>query len=249
MAKSLDVPPIYVVSLRHARERRRMIRDELNAVGLDFSFCDAVYGKKLSRKDQKLFSSFRTYKNMGRDLHPNEKGCFLSHLSIWNRMVERKIDEAIILEDDINVDQEFARVVSDRASWLPDKWGIVNFSWDTFGHHEFEEVRLIPGHEEYKVFRFPHSRYVSRTSGYMINLQAARILTESAVPIAMAADTYLGNYRNHRLDTFGIMPRLVTWGDQETTIIDDFDSIDEFAAHKRSTVKGLMYRLLIRLGV
>ena len=94
--------PIYVISLKKSVERRKKINNMLNG-HVTFSFYDAVDGKNMSSKDIEL--SNKLFK---KDiLNPGQKGCFLSHINLYEKIRKEKIKNTLILEDDAIIDNFF----------------------------------------------------------------------------------------------------------------------------------------------
>ena len=91
--------PIYVISLKRSQERRKKIQDMLNGQVV-FNFYDAVDGKEMSKKDIEL--SNRVFKKDA--LNPGQRGCFLSHLKLYEKIKKEKIKNTLILEDDASID-------------------------------------------------------------------------------------------------------------------------------------------------
>jgi len=91
--------PIYVVSLKRSTDRRKKIEDMLNGQVV-FSFYDAVDGKDMSKKDIEL--SNKVFEKDA--LNPGQRGCFLSHLNLYEKIKKEKIPNSLILEDDASID-------------------------------------------------------------------------------------------------------------------------------------------------
>ena len=53
-----------------------------------------------------------------------EVACFLSHVSIWKKMINENILYAAIFEDDVILGQNADRFLSD-SDWLKDDWNII----------------------------------------------------------------------------------------------------------------------------
>lgn len=103
---------ILCVSLKGSTERQTRIQQQLISLQehtpdiiVDFTFFDAVYGKKLAPE-------YLTFLNLSRqfagqcehELGASEFGCFLSHMIIWQRLAQGNYshyDRVIIIEDDV----------------------------------------------------------------------------------------------------------------------------------------------------
>lgn len=103
---------ILCVSLKDSLDRQEKIKDQILSlkkhiqdIQIEFSFFDAIYGKKLQPE-------YLTFLNISREianqcehkLGPSELGCFLSHMILWQRLAQgdyNSFDRVIIIEDDV----------------------------------------------------------------------------------------------------------------------------------------------------
>ncbi len=109
---------IHVVSLPSS-PRRRTIAGILNAHDVAFRFEDAFDARSLCESELNgLYDAKAALKRYGRTLTRGEVGCFLSHRSVWRKVVESG-QAAIVLEDDaIPEDAFFDRVLNTPADAL-----------------------------------------------------------------------------------------------------------------------------------
>lgn len=125
----MNTPPIFVISLARAKERRADMIRRLDADNLRYEIVDAVDGAALdlSQYKDRLDGEYAP-KAMGRPMNNGEIGCYLSHYNLWGRIVSEQIPYAVVLEDDAQPDADFMRVVSDIVScrW---KWDVVILSY------------------------------------------------------------------------------------------------------------------------
>lgn len=100
---------IYIISLKQDIERRQAISKTLENLGLKFIFIDAIYGKELSEDVIKITrdKSRGGILNRGFSATPGEIGCTLSHLKAYQAILDKNIDWACILEDDVILDERF----------------------------------------------------------------------------------------------------------------------------------------------
>jgi glycosyl transferase family 25 len=102
-------PPIYVINMAKDVERMQSMAQQLTAQGLSFERVEAVVGRELTA-DQKRASYLPFWYGLlqGRAATNNELGCTLSHRKIWQMMIDRNQDWAVIFEDDALLLQQFA---------------------------------------------------------------------------------------------------------------------------------------------
>jgi len=97
---------IFVVNLKKDREKKEFIIALCKKYGLQIEFIDAVDGRNLSRANiLDVYSKEEAIKNIGRELSSGEIGCALSHKKIYKKMLDENINQALILEDDVEFDQ------------------------------------------------------------------------------------------------------------------------------------------------
>ena len=69
-----------------------------NSLGLEFHFINAIYGKDLSQDQvDNVYDEALSKKEFGRSLSRGELGCALSHISIYQKMIDEDIEIAIVL--------------------------------------------------------------------------------------------------------------------------------------------------------
>lgn len=103
---------ILCVSLKDSLDRQEKIKDQLLSlkehvqdIQIEFSFFDAIYGKKLQPEYLTFLNISREIANQcEHELGPSELGCFLSHMILWQRLAQgnyNHFDRVIIIEDDV----------------------------------------------------------------------------------------------------------------------------------------------------
>ena len=106
------LPPIFIISLARAKERRADISRRLDAAGVSYEIFDGVDGEALNLAglgDRLKPDDYRI--KYGRGFTRGEIGCYLSHYNLWQKIVDEKIEHAIIFEDDAVWDEDFFETV------------------------------------------------------------------------------------------------------------------------------------------
>lgn len=143
----------------------------------------------------------------GRNLAPGEIGNAFSHLSVYMKMINEGIEEALIFEDDAKISDMLPVVVKHRHK-LPADWELVNFFT-----HAAEQVFGDYIHDIYRPTRL--KGYPNMAAAYMVKLSAAKKLVAEAFPIRFAADGLTGR---SSVVSYGVSPRLATVHDTPSTI-------------------------------
>ena len=106
-AQDYSQVPIYLINLERRVDRLTNMQRRLS--GLNFTRISAYDGEKLNPglgKNRVISSK----------LTPYEIGCYLSHETIWQKIMENNIPIACILEDDIVLGSDFPRFM-DLSIW------------------------------------------------------------------------------------------------------------------------------------
>ena len=108
-----------VISLKTATARREHIVQEFGKQNVGFEFFDALtpdLARPLAEKMQlNIQDEF---------LSPGELACFMSHVSIWQKMVDEHIPHLAIFEDDVYLGKDAAELLN-SAGWINPNWDII----------------------------------------------------------------------------------------------------------------------------
>lgn len=91
----------YVISLPGATERRQSVRRQLECSKVEWEIVDAVSADEEGVRE--MADRCRESQLWHKPLQPGEFACYLSHRSVWQRIMEEAVDYAIILEDDFQL--------------------------------------------------------------------------------------------------------------------------------------------------
>ncbi|HWL28621.1 MAG TPA: glycosyltransferase family 25 protein [Burkholderiaceae bacterium] len=209
-------PPIYIISLAGAEDRRSFMREQLAKLDVRHEFFDAVHGAR--QPDHPLFSRYNDIKRAERrganaSLRPAQLGCFASHYLLWEKCVALK-HAIIVLEDDAILLPSFAAFHA-KAHEFAQRYGLV---WlqpsrkvlNQAGHH-LEQI----GHFTVKKF----AKGFSGTTGYLITPTTAQALLTYSSEWLYPVDNTMDRFYDHKVEAIGIDPFCVTQDDDfESTI-------------------------------
>lgn len=208
------MPPIFIISLKNS-PRREVIAQRLSALGLQFEFFDAVYGKTLPKEElAKVDYEFypKNY-NAQKTLTLGEIGCAMSHIKLYEHLVKNNIEQAIILEDDAIVSLYFADIFNDALRKISPNFDIL------FLDHGKAKIYPFPKNlvERYRLAKYIRpskysKRTIIRTTGYLLTLNGAKKLLKQAYPVRMPADFLTGLLQLNQLNAYGIEPSCIFGG-------------------------------------
>jgi GR25 family glycosyltransferase involved in LPS biosynthesis len=100
----MKIDHIYCINLERSIERREKMEREFGREGLDVEFFNACDGRA-----------------MGRD---GVFGCAQSHINVWKDIVSKGYETALILEDDVFLENDFKKYL--EVLEPPEKWDILH---------------------------------------------------------------------------------------------------------------------------
>lgn len=172
--------PIFVISLGDAEARRTPLIDALNSLNLEWELFEAVDGRKgLSAAWEGLIDREGAAKAKGRPLTNGEFGCALSHRGIYELILRRGLEGAIVLEDDALIGPAFERFVRE---------GLYSCAPLVMLDHSHARVSFFR-HRALSVGKLrPLTLQSYLTTGYSVSASAAADLLSAATPVRMTAD-------------------------------------------------------------
>ena len=214
----------FVINLKKDTERLAHMSKEFSNLGLKFNVFNATYGKDLPedfieqcRQDDELLFNLKgnvKVKLLGK-LTVNEIGCALSHLRLYQHIIDSGLDKALIVEDDISLDSKL-KLALENLDKIPESWDVVNFSihkgmkdlWCSKKYYfadgmYFKRAGL---HNSYLNARFNARRIIGTTACYVVTKEACQKLINLGYPIRMPSDFLLGMLAFNHLKTFRAHP-------------------------------------------
>lgn len=200
-ATKLSFSEVYMINLKRRTERREKMELTMKELGLDFTYFEAFDGKTLTDDvlvDMEIIL-MPEYADPyhKRPMTMGEIGCFLSHYTIWQRMVELNQEEVLVLEDDIRFEPFFM----ERAEHIMREARQIG-GWDLiyFGRKRLQESEVFLKESE----NFVMVSYTYWTLGYVISLEGARkLLAAEPMKRLLPVDEFLPiMFDNHPNDSW-----------------------------------------------
>lgn len=232
---------VYLISLPKSLARREACIKAARTAGLNPVWFEAADGRKLLaeyeqglhhdtiklQKETILRLGFFRKVKISEKLSAGELGCAWSHLAIYQDMLLKKIEYALVLEDDALLTPEFKDVLplimNRKEEWdilqIAHDCGIRDFYWTT--DHVLDKGKgWTLRHKGMGIFNsvFNRRRGAWLTGAYLLNSKAAKRLIEIGFPIRIPADYLCGLIAYNKL-------RLCLLNPQEAFVnVDSFES-------------------------
>jgi len=187
---------IFVISMRDALERRAAFTDRAKNRGVRWSFFDGCTNLAPGLSYDEAEATLR----WGRALTSGEVGCYSSHFSLWNQLLEDDADQYLILEDDVIVDWKFIeRLVEVDFHGTGIDYLRLHCLWPggirVLKYGYFENKQLIQLRER-----------AYGTQGYLLTRKGARRLAQYCRRIARPIDSQLDRYWEHGIPNLCLFP-------------------------------------------
>jgi glycosyl transferase family 25 len=173
---------IFVLNLKRSTDRRKVMQEQMDKHQINFEFIEAIDGKQLTKEQLARVDIKTANRRLGRTMINNEIGCALSHASIYQKMVDEKIKEAIILEDDVILTSGFVKHL--KLSTLS------NLGYDClllyYKYYYIGIIKQIDSFDNYQIHSLnnnPHGAVA-----YYLNYKMALRLKEITKTISYVAD-------------------------------------------------------------
>ena len=194
-------PTVMVISLNKASDRRKTMSKRLMDMGIEFEFLTAVDGNCLTSDQLGIYNGRQRRIFFGKDLYPGEIGCLLSH-KIAIEKIAASSREAIILEDDAVLSEDFKYVVRELLAHKED-WELVRFFGDK-KHSTRLQRKIVDLGKGYWLTRL--STTPGGAHAYLLNQSGARKLLRQLEHTSTPIDTLMGQSWKTGISTLSVYP-------------------------------------------
>ena len=205
------MPPVYVISLARAKERRENMRRQLDALGMRYEIVNGVDGATLKPEEyMRRLRPLQFKMTYGREMLKGEIGCFLSHCAVWKRVAENKAGCALILEDDAVLPDDLPDIVKriNECEW---HWDAVLLS--ALPRRADVDVLCDLGNGR-RLTRY--KRRATTLAAYMIRPSGAKRFLEYCAEIRAPIDQMTSEYWKHGAAFYQVDPPPVGQSGEES---------------------------------
>lgn len=228
--------PIFLINMECSIERLNDVKHQLDALNLSFSRINATVGAELSDKEIALaYDQNRNKSHHHRDLTKGEIGCYMSHRAAWQAIIEQDSEFALVLEDDISVNDNIIncfKLITKSVGW-----DILKLS-DTENVKPANHKRL---NSEFELVSY--NKVPNRTMAYLITRQAAQKML-SQTRFFRPIDVDVQCYADFGVTVCGLRPNCVEMSEEfGTPDKSDIAKVNRGRHSSRSTlIRNLKYR-------
>ena len=161
----------YIINLKRSPERRKAIEKACQEIGIKYTIIDAVDGKEMSEEE------FEWYRNGRPEMKPTEAACMLSHNKAYTQIVQDKTDVALVLEDDVLLEEPELPSLLQKIIPLHQEHQItlLTYYWCKPGQLELTPLKTINGGRQDYFYCKPHQVWgVGRAAAYILTQSIAQ---------------------------------------------------------------------------
>lgn len=175
---NLGLDAVFMIGLVRRPERRNRMISCLDELDFNYTLFDAVDGRQLNQTylDGLGIKYLPGWKDPWgeRPMTFGEVGCFLSHYTIWQKVVREGLDQILILEDDVDFEPYFRysleKVLEEAQEFAPN-WDLIYVGRKAL---HWKDEQLVSG-----ASRLVWPRYSYWTLGYLLSQRGARKLLDA----------------------------------------------------------------------
>lgn len=199
--------PVYIISLPQDIARRKSAEKQLKSHGVQYEIIHGVYGKNLlDGQIQRVYK--QVWWKFPRQLTYSEVGCYLSHLKIWQSIIDNSIDGAFILEDDFILRDDFKSIL--ELLTVAPKWDLIKLhSQENYNMAELDKYNLVNQYDIVKPYSIP-----LRTLAYGVTNAGARKLVNRNKRFSRPVDDDMSCFWEKKLNIWCIDPPVVLLNEQ-----------------------------------
>ena len=212
---TLQLPPIFCISLARDVGRRSRMISRLDEIGVNYEIINAVDGRELDLST--LGNQLRqdiAYRKYKRHLTAGEIGCYLSHLNLLERIVAENIPAAIVIEDDALLGADFAAVAAAAAD-IPYEWDMIVLHENNKNRPKEILCKIRPSHV---VARMKKRTWC--TTCYLVSRAGAQKLLKNYWEVYAPVDAVFQSYWNSGIKLYSAYPFVVVQDNSPTNILD-----------------------------
>ncbi|MDB4839210.1 glycosyltransferase family 25 protein [Amylibacter sp.] len=192
-----QVIPVWVINLKKRPDRLKAIASRLDALGIEWTKLEAVDGANC---DENELNISKQYGKIG-EISNGARACSASHHKFWSELISSNFKYGIILEDDVELSDDFKNLVCD-LSWIPKNSNLIKL--EKAAPNKPSKLLLGPNLSNAlnntRQVRKMYSRHCG-TAAYLLSREGAEIAVNWQKPFSVPIDHLLFNETVSKLCT------------------------------------------------
>jgi len=193
---------VFIINLDTSIERWEQISTQCDRLGIEYERISAVRGSELTAQERaKVYDLPTNLKKYDKRLNDGEIGCYLSHVNCWNRIVELSLDFALILEDDVRLQEQICDCIALFEKMNASDWDYIKLFSSKRLKMNMGTMDLGGEMQLHRVAKLP-----AGTCAQFVSESGAKKLLKHAFPIARPVDADIQHWYERKLRCFIVTP-------------------------------------------
>ena len=228
---------LYVINLPDSAKRREALSDQLSRTSLDWEIFPAFDGRKMGADERSaIYDGKLARNNVGREMSNGEIGCAMSHRLVYRKMIDKNVPDAVVLEDDVVLDERFADAILSLSCFRL-RNTVVKLEKD------FEGLRCslwggVSLEGGWKIKK-PVERKYFLAAGYYLDNAAARSLLGYSEKIVNVSDHW--DFYRRFVDVRVLVPGIVRQDRAVSSDIWEYETVSSLSATKKRYPRGVNF--------
>lgn len=186
----------YVINLARSTDRRAHIIAELRKAKIDYEIITGVDGLDLDMRDPATIDPSL----FARSLWPEGMaGCALSHLRVYQKMIDDGLDAALVLEDDVTLPGDLGGLADALVEHMAAA-ELVLLNYDSKDSCKMSREGVIDLPSSRQLALPIDVRQPGSSAGYIITREAAKRMSACVMPVRVSPDDWWYFYREGAID-------------------------------------------------
>lgn len=194
---------IFVINLDSSKGRWSKIKSQLDEFKLEYERIPAVDGKLISSSN-KMYDSSKNRTHFHINMSKGEIGCYLSHIKCWKKIIDEKLDYAIIIEDDVKILQDLSKIKELLNANLFPEWDYIKIGETPIRRNS----RVVKKIEDYSIVKYS-KKVPTGAFGQIVSYEGSKKLLEYSNPFYRPVDVDFQYTWENNLTVLGIKPYFV----------------------------------------
>ena len=177
----------YVINLARSADRRAHILTQLRKTHVDYEIVKAVDGRDLDLSDVQVVDPVFAAANVA---HPGVVGCALSHLKVYQRILDDGLEVACILEDDVVLPSDLG-VLTDAITPHMTGAEVVLLNFQSYEPCRITSAGAVELPSSRLLVQFADEYQALGTGSYLITRQACARMVKTLLPARTVADDWV----------------------------------------------------------
>ena len=222
---------VFIVNLNGEPERLAQTVERVLEAGFkNLKRAEAINGHRDREKAAALWKVHGIVADQ-REYEPHTQGCLLSHLGIWKYIIDAKLPNAIVFEDDVLFHKDWDLLARQYYRGTPEDADMIYM-----GHHCGNAI------EHLHIARVP----AFCTNAYFVTLEGARklyrMIVEYPYPQGVAIDVMLYQLQRMILDKQTVDSGDLVWYCWNTAMFPDEEALEKITLDSQHKDKGLVFQ-------